>query len=315
MNEELIKFLSEQNDEDLINWNDLEATDFRQKFPDSFANGKYSNEVNTMNVTINLNGNKISARLYRPFNTSEKLPVLVYFHGGGFVIGSPTLSDSVCEGLAYCAQCVVISIDYRLAPEYPFPCGLQDAFQSLNWVYHNDVTLGINSDLIAVGGNSSGGNFAAVLAQASYDVIPKLCHQLLLFPVVNYGFESLSSRDYAQGYFLSKNMMQWFWDNYLPNNFDRNDPLVSPLHAHQLKNICSATIITAQYDILRDDAHAYAERLKEAGVPVVLRCWEDSIHDFILMPDKFSIADEAIIFAAERLKLAFTNKHLLIERK
>ncbi len=314
MNEELRKFLAEQNDGNHINFSSLDAIDFRSKFPKSFAEGNYRDKVNAISVEINLNGNEISARLYRPVGCDGKLPVLVYFHGGGFVIGSPSLSDSVCEGLSYCARCVVISVDYRLAPEYKFPVGLQDAFEALNWVYHNDVILGINSDLIAVGGNSAGGNFAAVLAQASYDVIPNLCHQLLLFPVLNCSFDSSSSRDYAEGYFLSKNMMKWFWDNYLPDDFDRYDPLISPLHAHQLKNVCSATIITAQYDILRDDAHSYAQKLKEAGVPVALRCWEDSIHDFILMPDKFSIANEAIVFAAERLKDSFTGKNLIAEK-
>ncbi|UJD89801.1 alpha/beta hydrolase [Rahnella aquatilis] len=314
MNEELRKFLGEQNDINHLNFNGLDAADFRNKFPKSFSEGNYRDKVNTTNVQINLSGNEISARLYRPFDCNGKLPVLVYFHGGGFVIGTPSLSDSVCEGLSYCAQCVVISVDYRLAPEYKFPAGLQDAFEALNWVYYNDVILGINSELIAVGGNSAGGNFAAVLAQASYDVIPNLCHQLLLCPVLNYSFDSPSSREYAQGWFLSENMMQWFWDNYLPDVFDRYDPLISPLHAYQLKNVCSATIITAQYDILRDDAHTYAQKLKEAGVPVVLRCWEDSIHDFILMPDKFSIANEAIVFAAERLKDSFTDKHIIAEK-
>ncbi|WP_374748768.1 alpha/beta hydrolase [Klebsiella variicola] len=314
MNEELRKFLAEQNDEDHINFSSLDAIDFRSKFPKSFAEGNYRDKVNAISVEINLNGNEILARLYRPIGCNGKLPVLVYFHGGGFVIGSPSLSDSVCEGLSYCATCVVISVDYRLAPEYKFPVGLQDAFEALNWVYHNDVILGINSELIAVGGNSAGGNFAAVLAQASYDVIPNLCHQLLLFPVLSCSFDSPSSRDYAEGYFLSKNMMKWFWDNYLPDDVDRYDPLISPLNAYQLKNVCSATIITAQYDILRDDAHSYAQKLKEAGVPVVLRCWEDSIHDFMLMPDKFSIANEAIVFAAERLKDSFTGKNLIAEK-
>ncbi|MBU9808234.1 alpha/beta hydrolase fold domain-containing protein, partial [Rahnella sp. SL6] len=142
MNEELRKFLGEQNDINHLNFNGLDAADFRNKFPKSFSEGNYRDKVNTTNVQINLSGNEISARLYRPFDCNGKLPVLVYFHGGGFVIGTPSLSDSVCEGLSYCAQCVVISVDYRLAPEYKFPAGLQDAFEALNWVYYNDVILG-----------------------------------------------------------------------------------------------------------------------------------------------------------------------------
>jgi len=305
MNEILREFLSEQNSKAPVDFTQLDAVEFRNSFPDRFAEGSYQQNVNKVDIEINLTGNKISARLYKPFNISGTLPVLVYFHGGGFVIGTPALSDSVCEGLAYCAQCVVVSIDYRLAPEYPFPTGLQDAFEALNWVYHNAAALDIDSERIAVGGNSAGGNFAAVLAQASRDVVPTLCHQVLLFPVLNYGFDSVSAREYDQGYFLSREMMQWFWQTYLPEHYDKSDPLISPLQAHRLKEVCSATIVTAQYDILRDDAHTYAEKLKQAGVPVALKCWNDSIHDFILMPDKFPVADDAIVFAAEQLKNAF----------
>lgn len=307
MNEMLRKFLAEQNAKPLVNFNQLDAVEFRQAFPERFAEGTYQQNVNKIDIEINLTGNKIFARLYKPFNAIGTLPVLVYFHGGGFVIGTPTLSDSICEGLAYGAQCVVVSIDYRLAPEHPFPAGLQDAFEALNWVYHNAAALGIDPERIAVGGNSAGGNFAAVLAQASPDVVPTLCHQVLLFPVVNYGFDSASAREYAQGFFLSRDMMQWFWETYVPGHYDKNDALISPLQAHQLKEVCSATIVTAQYDILRDDAHAYAEKLKQSGVPVTLKCWNDSIHDFILMPDKFPVADDALTFVAEQLKHAFAT--------
>ncbi|CAI1898528.1 Lipase 2 [Serratia grimesii] len=307
MNEILSDFLAEQNEKNPVDFSQLDTVEFRQAFPERFAEGSYQQNVNKIDIEINLTGNKILARLYKPFDITGTLPVLVYFHGGGFVLGTPALSDSICEGLAFGAQCVVVSIDYRLAPEHQFPTGLQDAFEALNWVYHNAATLGIDPERIAVGGNSAGGNFAAVLAQASTDVVPMLCHQVLLFPVVNYGFDSTSMREYAQGFFLSRNMMQWFWETYVPGHYDKQDPLISPLQAHQLKGVCSATIITAEYDILRDDAHSYAEKLIKAGVPVTLKCWNDSIHDFILMPDKFPAADEALIFAAEKLKNAFAT--------
>lgn len=308
MNENLISFLEEENKKEPINFSQLDPVDFRRNFPESFSDGPYKQYINKMDIVINLTGNKISARLYKPFNTTQDmLPVVVYFHGGGFVLGTPTLSDSICEGLSYCAKCIVVSVDYRLAPEHPFPHGLQDSFEALNWVYHNAVALGIDKERIAVGGNSAGGNFAAVLAQASKDIVPVLCHQVLFFPVVNYGFDSTSVHDYADGYFLSKTMMQWFWDMYIPKHYDKKDPLISPLHAHQLKHVCSATIITAEYDILRDDAHSYAHKLQAAGVPVTLKCWQDNIHDFILMPDKFPAANDAIIFAAQQLEKTFTT--------
>lgn len=308
MNKYLKELLDEQANKSPIDFNRIDANKFRKGFPKAFARGSYENYVTKVDIEMDLDFGKLAARIYRPLNVSRSLPALVYFHGGGFVIGSPTLSDSVCEGLSHCAQCVVISIDYRLAPEYPFPHGLEDAFKALNWVFFNAEKLGVNAKFLAVGGNSAGGNFASVLAQASSDVVPKLCHQLLLFPVVNYGFDSNSSQEYAEGYFLTKEMMQWCWDAYLQGYSNKYDPLISPLHGCNLKDVCSATIITAEYDILRDDAHAYAQRLKEENVQVTLHCWEESIHDFMLMPDKIPWANEAIIFAADQLKKSFNVK-------
>ncbi|MGH8079559.1 MAG: alpha/beta hydrolase [Lysobacter sp.] len=249
----------------------------------------------------------ISLRLYRPDPTEgddDALPITVYCHGGGFVLGGPDSTDSLCRTLAAQAHTLVVSVDYRLAPEAPFPAGLDDAYAALLWIAQHAGEIGGDGTRIAVAGDSSGGNFAAALAQRARDHGPRLRHQLLLYPALDATGAHPSYREFAEGYFLSASMMQWYWRQYL-GDADPADPRASPLHATDLRGLPSATVFSAEYDVLRDEAEAYAQALIAAGVAVTRRRWHGQIHGFLLQQGQVDDADTAIAEAAVALRAAF----------
>jgi acetyl esterase len=245
-------------------------------------------------------------RIYRPQDT-RSLPITLFIHGGGFVIGAPESTDGICRTLAMGAGTVVISPDYRLAPEAPFPAGLDDAWAALLWAHEHADAFGGVASKIAVAGDSSGGNFAAVLAQMAAAQGPRLCHQLLLYPVMDHSFETRSYIEFASGYFLTAQMMRWFWRQYLPHADARYaaDWRASPLRKTQLGGVAPATIFTAEFDVLRDEAELYASRLRAAGAPVLLKRWPGQIHGFLLQQGTIDDADAALDEAAQALRAAF----------
>ncbi|UJB17180.1 MULTISPECIES: alpha/beta hydrolase [Lysobacter] len=249
----------------------------------------------------------IALRLYRPVaapSDASALPITVYLHGGGFVLGSPDTTDGLCRSLAAWARTLVVSVDYRLAPEAPFPAGLDDAYAALCWVARHAGEFGGDGERIAIAGDSSGGNFAAALAQCARSDGPGLRHQLLLYPVLDAACAHPSYREFAEGYFLSAPMMQWYWRQYL-DGADPADPRVSPLRAADLRGLPSATVFSAEYDVLRDEAEAYAQALIAAGVPVNSRRWDGQIHGFLLQQGRVDAADTALAQAAAALRAAF----------
>ncbi|MFB9831766.1 alpha/beta hydrolase [Actinoallomurus acaciae] len=241
----------------------------------------------------------IPIRIYRP--AGGVLPALVYFHGGGWSIGDLNSADPMCRRLAAEAGLVVVSVDYRLAPEHPFPAAVEDAFAVTADVVRHAGRYGVAPDAVAVGGDSSGGNLAAVAARLARDEGITLAHQLLMCPNTDSGLDSSSFTEFGEGYGLSAASMAWFFGHYL-GRADHSDPRVAPLRAPDLAGLPPATIITAEYDILRDEGEEYARVLAAAGVPVELRRFSGMIHNFISMPEVFDDAATARLWAAGRLR-------------
>ena len=228
-------------------------------------------------------GGPIRVRITYPAGSGPGLlPALVYFHGGGWVVGSIESHDGLCRGLTAGAGVAVVSVEYRLAPEHPFPAAADDAFAATAWVAAHGAEIGIDPARVAVGGDSAGGNLAAVVALMARDRGgPRLAFQLLLYPIANDDLDTPSYLKNAEGYLLTRAEMAWYWDQYAPGLRDRKNPYASPLRALSLAGLPPALVVTAGYDPLRDEAEAYAARLAEAGVAVRLARYPGMIHGFV----------------------------------
>ncbi|MDS0295707.1 alpha/beta hydrolase [Halogeometricum luteum] len=236
--------------------------------------------------TIPAYARDIRVRLYDP-NPDEALPAVVYFHGGGWVVGGLDTHDKVARALAAEGDCVVVSVDYRKGPEHPFPAAVEDAYLATKWTADNAAELGAGGGL-AVAGESAGGNLATVVAQmAAENAVgaPEIDHQLLFYPVTDHSFDTPSYEENADGYFLTARAMVWFWNHYLESDIDGANPRASPLRAPAdvLEALPPATLFTCGYDPLRDEQFAYGERLEDAGVAVEHAHYDDMIHDFANM--------------------------------
>ena len=225
----------------------------------------------------------IPARVYAA-SGNPGLPVLVFFHGGGWVLGNLDTHDTPCRLLAEASGCLVVSIDYRLAPEHKFPAAVEDALAALDWIGENAKALGGNPMRLSVGGDSAGGNLAAVLTQHARDNGgPSLSAQLLIYPSTDRNFGLPSAKQYAEGYLLTLTGMRWFWDHYLNHPGEADDPRASPVWAESLAGLPPALVVIAEHDVLRDDGLAYATRLSEAGVPTRVAHYNDVPHGFFTL--------------------------------
>ncbi|XXX80961.1 alpha/beta hydrolase [Sorangium sp. So ce134] len=253
----------------------------------------------------------IAARVYWPAGAAAgALPVVVYFHGGGWVVCNLDTHDGVCRALTNLAGCITVSVDYRLAPEHRFPEPLVDCLAAVRWVADNAERLGGDPARIAVAGDSAGGNLAAAVAVASHQHGgPGLVHQVLFYPALDARCDMPSCRSLSEGYMLTAAEMRWYWGNYLRSDADRENPLACPLRARDLGGLPAATVITAEYDPLRDDGETYAARLREAGVPVDLKRFDGVLHGFVLVAPLVDLAQgkEALAFAGESLRRAFAQ--------
>ncbi|WP_227375234.1 alpha/beta hydrolase [Haladaptatus halobius] len=228
----------------------------------------------------------IRVRVYDP-DPSETLPAVVYFHGGGWVVGNLDTHDGVARSLANEGNCVVVSVDYRKGPEHPFPAAVEDAYLATKWVTDNADEIGVGEGL-AVAGESAGGNLATVVTQMAVKKevdAPEIDHQVLLYPVTDHSFDTPSYEENADGYFLTTRGMVWFWNHYLRDDIDGVNLRASPLRAPEriLAELPPATLFTCGYDPLRDEQFAYAEALDDAGVPVEHTHYDGMIHDFANM--------------------------------
>ena len=227
-------------------------------------------------------GGRFNLRVYRP-SAADQSPGVVYLHGGGWVIGSLATSDPFCRRLATAAGCVVISVDYRLAPEHPFPAAVHDADAALAWTYDNAPSLGIDPGRVTIVGDSAGGNLAAVAARRARDARTSVpARQVLAYPVIDSRLDRSSYARHGESWPLTTADMAWFWDLYQPDPGARDHPDTSPLHG-DLAGLPPATLIVAGSDPLRDEGVAYADRLESSGVPVGLHIYPGQIHGFATM--------------------------------
>ena len=256
----------------------------------------------------------IPLRYYRPAGVDKKelLPVLVFYHGGGWVIGDLDTHDVVCRLLSNEARCAVVSVDYRMGGEYKFPAAVDDAYAAASWVATEAKHLRIDPARLAVGGDSAGGNLAAVVcllarekAAAGETDVPKIAYQLLIYPATDMHMNTGSHERYAKDHLLTRASMDWFQQQYLASEADRDDWRASPLRAKSLAHLPPAYVIVAGHDPLRDEGEAYAKALQAAGVPVAFREFPGQIHGFVVLGKVIPQAGQAIAEMGVALKLAF----------
>ena len=270
--------------------------------PQGIAIGKIENTY-----FIGPSGDQIKVRVYSPVaGGSAALPALVFFHGGGWVIGDLETHDALCRTLTNETGARVIAVDYRLAPEHKFPAAIDDSYAAVKWVEANASTLGVDANRIAVAGDSAGGNISAVVCQmAKRQGGPHIVFQLLLYPVTQMHANTGSMKSFAEGYFLEKQAMDWFFDQYASPGTDPNDWRISPLTASDLSGLPRAYVVTAGFDPLRDEGKAYADKLNHAGVAAVYIDYPGMVHGFFNMSGVVPQSREAISAAAKALRKAF----------
>jgi len=261
----------------------------------------------TEDGTLPGRGGPLGFRNYTPVAPrGPRLPGLIYFHGGGFVLGNLDTHDSTCRILANASGCRVVSIDYRLAPEHKFPAAVDDAWAATKWVIEHSSDLGIEAERLAVGGDSAGANLAAVVCQlAKRSAAPNIALQLLLYPVTDATAEAGSMHDLAKGYLLEEEGLKWFFDHY-----GASDPLdlrLSPLRANDFSSLPTAHIHTAEFDPLRDQGKAYADRLQETGVKVTYVCHSGMIHGFFSLGGVISYGRVALEKVGAAVKAALLD--------
>ncbi|MDA3921627.1 MAG: alpha/beta hydrolase [Salinisphaera sp.] len=261
-------------------------------------------ELRVESLTVAGGAGSIPARRYTPARCPTPAPAVVFYHGGGFVIGSLDSHDGICRALAEQAQCVVIAVDYRLAPEHPAPAASDDAIAAFRDIVVRADELGIDAARVAVAGDSAGGNLAAVVSQQTLTDARPPCYQVLFYPAVDFADDKPSKDIFARGFLLEKASMDWFQAHYLADGFDDRDPRVSPLYG-DVADVAPALIITAGFDPLRDEGEAYAQKLEAAGVAVIHRRESGLIHGFLNFSGGVERGDQALDEAASDLRKAF----------
>jgi acetyl esterase len=247
----------------------------------------------------------VRVRVYHP-RPAQRLPGVVFIHGGGWVRGSLQTHDIACRALANAAECVVVSVDYRMAPEHKFPAAIDDSFAATRWVAEHAADLGIDASRLAVAGDSAGGQLAAavaLLARASDG--PRLACQILIYPVTDHNLDTRSYVSNATGYGLTREAMRFYWQHYLRSDADGDDPRASPLRASDLSGLPPALVITAEYDPLCDEGRAYADRLRDAGVPVTYSEYAGLTHGFVTSMGAIDRGHDAVREMAGALRSAF----------
>lgn len=280
-------------------WYDMPVEEARELFK-GFRQWELPPEPVELVQDIQLAGAPV--RHYRP-PSSGLLPAIVYFHGGGWVLGNLDSLDGTLRRLAIRANCAVFSVDYRLAPEHKFPAALDDCCRVVRHVIEHAGDLQIDPERITISGDSAGGNLAtATCLRLRDEEGPRPARQLLVYPVIDSACDSDSYREFSEGYGLTAETMRWFWRQYLPDEASSRDGRASPAHAEELSGLPPAIVLTAEYDVLRDEGERYAERLRAAGVEVVSRRVNGAIHGFFHLAGAFSQGAEAIDEVADLLK-------------
>lgn len=303
-------------------WHTLSVESARRIEADVFAPDSLPPVPFVRDLSIPGRGGEIPLRVYRPRpldgrrderagadgTATEPLPVLVFYHGGGWVLGTLDSAGSICRALARRADCAVVSVDYRLAPEHPFPAAVEDAYTAVSWVADNAESVGGDPGRVAVGGTSAGGTLAAATARRARDADgPDIAHQLLCYPATDYAFDTDSYRENADGPLLTKADMEWFWAQYLRSPVDEANPYAVPMRAADVTDLPSATVVTGGFDPLRDDGVAYADRLDHGGAAVTRVHAPGLPHGFLSLVDEVPRAKEAMDAVADSLADALTD--------
>jgi acetyl esterase len=247
--------------------------------------GKPSAQIEDMTLPVGPTGS-VPIRIVRPTGTTEVLPVVMYFHGGGWVLGDRDTHDRLVREIAVGVECAVVFVDYARAPEARYPVAIEQAYAATRYLTDNGASLRIDPLRLAVAGDSVGGNMAAaVTLMAKQRRGPKIAFQVLFYPVTAAGFDTSSYRRFADGPWLTRRAMEWFWDAYLPDPAARDQPTASPLNAplDHLAGLPEALVITDENDVLRDEGEAYARKLSDAGVRVTSVRYNGTIHDFVML--------------------------------
>jgi acetyl esterase len=278
----------------------------RRNFTELFASlAERPDIAQVREVAIPGAGGDLPTRLYAP-SSAGPLPVLMYFHGGGWVFGGAEAFDGLARSLARASGALVVAPEFRLAPEHPFPASLEDCFIAATWVEAHAEELGGDGTRLAAAGESSGANLAAaVTLRAKEAGRPRLEFQLLMYPAVDPSLSTASYEENAEDPFLSKAEMTWYWDRYLGPHGDRANPHAAPLNAPDLRGLPPAYIVTAGHDVLRDEGEAYAQRLRDAGVPVTVARYPDMVHGFLSMTRHLDTAGIALKEAGKAVADAF----------
>lgn len=256
--------------------------------------------------SVPVDGGEITVRVFSPLEHDRQnpLPVLVWFHGGGFTVGDLATSDATAAELANSTGCVVANVDYRLAPEHPFPGPLEDCYAAVQWVVDAAADLGVDSARVAVGGDSAGGNLAAAVCLLARERGgPAIRFQLLVYPCLDPRRSYPSYRENGEGLLLTASVMEWFWHNYLGDG-DPEAPLAAPIYAPDLGGLPPALVVTAEYDPLRDEGEAYAERLRQAGVIAESSRYDGQIHGFVGLYGMFDAGRKAVDEISRALRAA-----------
>ena len=290
----------------------------RRRLEDYFGDQEAEPVEATTDYEIPSPAGPIPVRQYSPEGAGPH-PLVVFYHGGGWTAGSLDTHDNVCRALVNRADCVVLSVDYRLAPEHPFPAAFHDAYAALEWADEYAEKVDADPDRIAVAGDSAGGNLAAAVALRARDIrrgvgfrdesgdAPDIVHQGLIYPAVNSpaGPSVESYEENATGYFLERASMEYYYGNYVQDPADARNEYLAPLLADDLTDLPPASVLTAGFDPLRDEGRAYADRLREAGVDVAHEEFDGQIHGFVSMTDMLDRADDGLDFVAGELAAAF----------
>lgn len=277
-------------------------------------------DVEERTIAASPGSRKVSVRIVRPVLRRDPLPVIMHFHGGGWVLGDAQTHDRLVRELANGAEAAVVFVNYTPAPEAKYPAQIEEAYAATKWVAENGSSIGLDPSRLVVLGDSVGGNMATVVALMAKDRQgPEIALQVLFYPVTAANFDTGSYREFASGYFLEREGMKWFWDNYLPNAQERTQPYASPLRASlaQLNGLPPTLVMVGENDVLRDEVEAYAHKLAEADVSVTATRFLGTMHDFVMLnPITYTPAPRAAIrLATATLRRLFLEEAMRLPRE
>ena len=276
-------------------WHQLSVASARRIEGEVFTDDTVRNVAFVRDLAFDGPAGDVAVRVYHD-DRDAPAPVVVFYHGGGWTLGTLDSIGGVCRELAARANCVVVSVDYRLAPEHPFPAAHEDAYAALAWTVENAAAFGGDPETVSVAGTSAGGNLAASVAlRASAEPDgPSIAHQVLLYPMTDRDTSRESYREHGDGPLLTRADVEWFWEQYCQRPVDAANPYASVLRASDHSDLPPATVVTAGYDPLRDEGRAYADALADAGTPVDHQHYPSMAHGFLSLTDDVAVADEAL---------------------